>query len=194
MNAASEARLVADHTKWVYKLANEYAATWRNVDVEDLVQEGLLGLLLAIRSWRSDAGASLATYAIYKIRLRMRQLIGDSDRKGEDGTRVHTLVGAVPCLSLDAATSDEGDMSLHDVIPSPTKNPEEEYAEAEMADVVRKAVHKLSPREQRIIRMRFVEERSLRDVEESEELRRTRLSEIEREAVSTLKLALCVGH
>ncbi len=185
MTAKEEAKAVKDHAKWVYKIANEYRSKWYHVDVEDLIQEGMLGLLLAVRKWRPDGGASLLTYATYQIRARMRDLIGvDSS---------HKLVGDPDRpLSLDAPLSWTDDIALLDTIASPDPSPEDVFADIEMTERVRDAVHKLSCREQRILRLRFIEEKTLDEVAglSGVDVKRSRVDQIEKGAVASLRLAL----
>lgn len=61
--------LVHRHTSMVQSLAVRYRNPWS--DAEDLAQEGLLGLLSAVRSYRADGGASFATYAMVCVRHRI---------------------------------------------------------------------------------------------------------------------------
>lgn len=182
MTATEENRAVRTHTKWVYKIANEYAAKWRHVDVDDLIQEGLLGLVLAIRKWRPDGGASLITFATYQIRARMRELIGvDTD---------HVLIGKRMEASLDELI-DSDEHSLYDVISSGEPSPEQLCADAEMATLARDALHRLTAREQRILRLRFVDEKTLDQVVEGGQVdvKRSRIEQLEKSAVASLRLA-----
>ena len=50
-------------------------------DSEDLIQEGMLGLLSAIREYDSDKGASFKTYAEVCIRNRIQSAIRSAARK-----------------------------------------------------------------------------------------------------------------
>lgn len=61
--------LIHRHAPMVQKLAARYSGPW--LDAEDLAQEGLLGLLAAVRSYRSGGGASFGTYAAVCVRHRM---------------------------------------------------------------------------------------------------------------------------
>lgn len=62
-------QLVHRHTPMVQRLVARYRGPW--MDAEDLAQEGLLGLLSAVRSFRADGGAAFATYAAVCVRHRM---------------------------------------------------------------------------------------------------------------------------
>ena len=70
--AASERALVARHTELVRRIARHLAARLpSSVDVDDLNQAGLMGLLDAARHYDGSAGASFETYAGIRIRGAM---------------------------------------------------------------------------------------------------------------------------
>ena len=50
-------------------------------DSEDLIQEGMIGLLSAIREYEADKGASFRTYAQICIRNRIRSAVRSSQRR-----------------------------------------------------------------------------------------------------------------
>lgn len=60
-------RLVGQHIRWVVHIARRYVGT--RVCLDDLVQEGVLGLLEAIRRFNPEAGVRLSTYATHWIRM-----------------------------------------------------------------------------------------------------------------------------
>jgi RNA polymerase sigma-32 factor len=64
---ALERRLIESNLRLVVKIARELDRT-RGRCLEDLVQEGCLGLIQAIRRFDPEKGASLTTYAAFWIR------------------------------------------------------------------------------------------------------------------------------
>jgi RNA polymerase sigma-32 factor len=71
-----EARLVELHRPLVYKIAHQYRPSPN--DLEDLVQEGSVGLLIAIRRFDPKRGVKLPSFAGWWIRaLQMRWLINN---------------------------------------------------------------------------------------------------------------------
>ncbi len=69
-----EDRLVRSQLRLVAKLAHEYAP--RRGDVDDLMQEGSLGLIQAIRRFDPDRGVRLSTYTAWWIRAyQLRWLV-----------------------------------------------------------------------------------------------------------------------
>lgn len=54
--------------------------SFKDLDVDDLAQEGMLGLLGAIRTYRSDRGSKFSTYANVCISNRMKTAVSKSGR------------------------------------------------------------------------------------------------------------------
>ena len=66
---SAEETLVLRHTRLVRMCARPFFLA--GGDSEDLIQEGMLGLLAAIREFRPDRGARFATYARVCVRRRI---------------------------------------------------------------------------------------------------------------------------
>lgn len=78
--AADEARLVKEHLELVKRIAWHLAARLpASVDVDDLVQAGVIGLIEAARHYSGDRGASFETYA----GIRIRGAMVDELRRGD---------------------------------------------------------------------------------------------------------------
>jgi RNA polymerase sigma factor for flagellar operon FliA len=78
--AADEARLVKEHLDLVKRIAWHLAARLpASVDVDDLVQAGVVGLIEAARHYSGDRGASFETYA----GIRIRGAMVDELRRGD---------------------------------------------------------------------------------------------------------------
>ena len=77
-------KLVATHLRLVVKIAMEYRTAYHNV--LDLIQEGNIGLLQAVRRFEPDKGARLAHYASWWIRSYILKYILDNFRLIRIGT------------------------------------------------------------------------------------------------------------
>lgn len=66
---AAEQRLVAMHRRFVVKIARAYRRT--GIPMADLVQEGMIGLVQAVRRFNPDRDVRLSTYAMWWIRAAM---------------------------------------------------------------------------------------------------------------------------
>jgi RNA polymerase sigma factor for flagellar operon FliA len=79
-SAAAEAALVARHAELVKRIAYHLVARLpASVDVDDLIQAGVIGLIEASRNYSSDRGASFETYASIRIRGAMVDELRKSD-------------------------------------------------------------------------------------------------------------------
>lgn len=77
-------RLVLTHLKLVVKIAMEYRNAYNNI--LDLIQEGNLGLLHAVKNYDTDKGARLAHYATWWIKSYILKYILDNFRLIKIGT------------------------------------------------------------------------------------------------------------
>ncbi|NUS37615.1 MAG: RNA polymerase sigma factor FliA [Lysobacter sp.] len=69
---ADAARIVERHSELVRRIAHHLAARLpSSVEVDDLIQAGMLGLIEAARNFQADQGASFETYASIRIRGAM---------------------------------------------------------------------------------------------------------------------------
>lgn len=75
--AATE-RLIQAHSRLIYKVARRYRC--RSYSLEDLVQEGVLGLILAIERFDPKRGCRLSTYAMHWIRQSIARAVEQNDR------------------------------------------------------------------------------------------------------------------
>jgi RNA polymerase sigma-32 factor len=71
-DAAME-RLVASHLRFVVKIARSYRG-W-GLPMSDLVQEGTLGLVQAVRRFDPDRGVRLSTYAAWPVRAAIQEAV-----------------------------------------------------------------------------------------------------------------------
>lgn len=69
-------RLVLANMRLVFKMATNFAN--RGVQVSDLVQEGFIGLQIAIQRFNPDLGFKVSTYASWWVRTYMERAIHDT--------------------------------------------------------------------------------------------------------------------
>lgn len=77
-------KLVTTHLRLVVRIAMEYRSAYNNV--LDLIQEGNVGLLHAVKHYESDKGARLAHYATWWIKSYILKYILDNFRLIKIGT------------------------------------------------------------------------------------------------------------
>lgn len=72
-------KLVADHMHVVSKIAwHMFGRVGRNVEIEDLLQVGYMGLIDASRRYQPDPGASFASYASIRVRGSIVDFLRDN--------------------------------------------------------------------------------------------------------------------
>src|SRR3954452_15947084 len=72
--------LITDHAPLVKKLAHQLKAKLPpSVEVDDLVQAGMIGLLDAVNRYEEAHGAQFETYAVQRIRGAMLDELRSSD-------------------------------------------------------------------------------------------------------------------
>ena len=122
-------------------------------DSEDLIQEGMLGLLNAVRSFKSEENASFKTFAVLCIRRRLFSALRKSA-----GTK---NVSLDECLSLESSLFDEN-QSRNDNL----RSPEELLIDREEAQKrYRNLLQLLSAFEQSVLRC-FLRGMSYREIAE----------------------------
>lgn len=118
------------------------------ISLDDLVQEGSLGLLGCIDSYNPDNGNLFLTYAAPAIRNAMIDYIR-SQNVSVEAKNLNNII------SLDELAKDEV-QSKHNFIADPTKQtPEQIYLALERHDDIHRALEMIEAREERYLRYRF---------------------------------------
>ncbi|MFQ5520698.1 MAG: RNA polymerase sigma factor RpoD/SigA [Candidatus Methylomirabilia bacterium] len=77
-DAEAERRMVEANLRLVYNLAKRYVS--RGLPISDLIEEGNLGLLRAVRKFRLEKGTRLSTYATWWIRHAIARALANHAR------------------------------------------------------------------------------------------------------------------
>ena len=72
-NVASAQRLVLPHLRFVIKIANNYAGY--GLSIADLIQEGSIGLMKAVKRFRPEVGVRLVSFAVHWIKAEIHEFI-----------------------------------------------------------------------------------------------------------------------
>lgn len=99
MISGHEARsiLVAKNVGLVVQIAQRYHLSKRssNLTLQDMIQEGNLGLMKAAERFDPARGFKFSTYAAYWVRQRIMKSIADHSRLIRLPVHVHTMVGKI---------------------------------------------------------------------------------------------------
>ena len=127
-----------------------------NIDVDDLEQEGCIGLLKAISSYDQRIGVKFLTYAAPFIRNAMTDLVRDAFSRYEQRMVDSENGLGLQKVRLDEVLPGEERLLRIEAIADPyTLPPEQAFIKAETLWELYAALDKLEPREQTYLLYRF---------------------------------------
>ncbi|MEE9613993.1 MAG: sigma-70 family RNA polymerase sigma factor [Thermodesulfobacteriota bacterium] len=196
--------LVTANLRLVVKIAHEYRSY--GVNLKDLVQEGNLGLMTAVKKFNPYKGYRLITYAGWWIKayiqefiLKTRGLVKQATKamkkklfyRGEEAGTDPTPSG--PDLSLNTAIGDDDGKTHMDMLPDPGPGHEENIGKAQEQALVKRdvtdALAVLNEKERLVVERRLMAEEplSLQAIGEILGLTRERVRQIEGAALKKLR-------
>ena len=172
-------KLIEHNLRLVIYVAKKFASS--EVDVEDLISIGSLGLIKAINSYKIDKNIKIATYASKcienEILMYLRKI---SKQKNE--------------MSLDEplnVDSEGNELVLFDLIPSEKDCPQEDLEKITEKEILWKVLNKLNAREKEIMLMRFGlgggEELTQKEVADNLGISQSYISRLEKKIVVRIK-------
>ena len=136
-------KLLSNYKPLVNKIARSYFLT--GGDIEDLVQEGMIGLYKAIKTFKKGKTASFMTYAgtCVKNQIQTAVRIASSEKN-------MVLSTALPIDSKESFDDEEEEIEI--VLPSPLPKPDEKIENKEnFAQITKQIVKSLSQLELKIL-------------------------------------------
>lgn len=136
-------KLLSNYKPLVNKIARSYFLT--GGDIEDLVQEGMIGLYKAIKTFKKGKTASFMTYAgtCIKNQIQTAVRIASSEKN-------MVLSTALPIDSKESFDDEEEEIEI--VLPSPLPKPDEKIENKEnFAQITKQIVKSLSQLELKIL-------------------------------------------
>jgi len=115
----------------------------RGSRLDDLVQEGNVGLMKAIEHFDPKKNVRFATYAVWWIRAYITRYLKDnrSQVRGGEAER-----GIMSDFSLDATIDEEGETTFLDRIESADPSPQQQYLSQEQDEEVHAALMRVKKR------------------------------------------------
>ena len=153
-NADAQNLLIENNLRFIKKTAFEVWNTRAQfnrslcIDVEDLVQEGSMGLYDCIEKFDPDSGNQFLTYAVPAIKNAMLDYVRSqsSSFEGKNQSEI---------MSLDEFAKDEV-QSRHTFIPdAATQTPEQVYLAQERLNDLHHALYMIEKRDEQYLRYRF---------------------------------------
>ena len=172
-------QLIERNLRLVVYIAKKFDNT--GIDIEDLISVGTIGLIKAVNSFKSDKKIKLATYASRcienEILMYLRKVV---HRRFE--------------ISLDEplnVDSDGNELLLGDVLGTDSDMIYNDIEGGVERDLLKKAITKLSKREQEIVSMRFgldgAEEITQKEVADLMGISQSYISRLEKKIILRLK-------
>ena len=216
--AASQNRRIVAGLPFVEALARRMAASMPNsIDIGDLVQDGVLGLIDAAHRFDEDRGIKFETFAERRVRgamidalrrdawprgvRRQRRELGcepsladlaarvgsDEKRLSRTIVRINTIESTSPLASGEHTNESALPPAL---VPSEPDAPDAAYEKAETRDHVRAAIQSLPARERRVISMYYYGEATMKQIGAEIGVNESRVSQLHARAIRRLKDAL----
>lgn len=132
-DAVAEAALLVQYKPLVNSIARRYFLV--GGDEEDLVQEGMIGLYYAVRTYSADKGAAFTTYAAMCIRNRIADIV-----RGAQRDKNKALNDSVPIVRYNAETDELFYVEIEDAEGDPAEQLIKREAGQEFMDRIRAAV------------------------------------------------------
>ncbi len=172
-------KLIEHNLRLVVFLAKKYENT--NVDLEDLVSIGTIGLIKGIDTYKTDKNIKLATYASRCIDNEILMFLRKNKRK-------KTEVSFEDSLSFDA---EGNELHLEDVLGTDPDIVTKPLDEEVNKTLLRQELSKLNARDKEIMILRYGlmgrEEMTQKDVAEYLGISQSYISRIEKKVIKNLK-------
>jgi RNA polymerase primary sigma factor len=136
----SKQKLVRHNLAFVVAIARKQRRG--TVRLDDLIQEGNVGLMRAVEKFDPHAGTRFSTYAVWWIRA----YVGKYLKEARSTVRPQSGTVAQPDLSLDSSIDEEGDATHLERIEDDGPGPEDLYLMTEGDRDVRDALGKVRKR------------------------------------------------
>jgi RNA polymerase sigma factor for flagellar operon FliA len=181
------------------------------IELEDLVQTGTLGLIDAVRRYDPSKGIPFPAYARYRIRgaildaLRALDWATRNQRKQRKAMALETSVDGSPrresrklrFFSLGPVVSLSSRHESQDELPAPDfpcceeLHPDRLYEAHEAQELVRKALEVLPERHRKVVLMYYSGDWSMRAIGRTLGVNESRVSQIHKSALDKMKRVLC---
>lgn len=127
-------KLLIEYKPLVNKIARSYFLT--GGDIEDLVQEGMIGLFKAIKNFQTSKNASFKTFATTCIKNQIQTAV-----RVASSEKNMVLSTALPIDQQDNFDEDGDEIEI--ILPSPLLKPDEKIENQETFDFITKKIIKV---------------------------------------------------
>ena len=142
-NALGRQKLIEHNLRLVVYVAKKFASS--EVDVEDLISIGSLGLIKAVNTYKSEKNIKLATYASRCIENEILMYLRKVSKQKQ-------MVSLDEPLNID---SEGNELILFDLLPSEENCPQDTMEKSTEKEILWRVINRLNEREKEIMLLRF---------------------------------------
>lgn len=172
-------KLIEHNIRLVVYIAKKFDNT--EIDVDDLISVGSIGLIKAINSYNADKNIKIATYASKCIENEILMYLRKVSRQKQE-------VSFDEMLNTD---SDGNEMSLCDVLPNDGNSPQGDLENSTEKQILWRVVDRLNSRERKIMIMRFgldgCDEKTQKEVADMLGISQSYISRLEKKIFGRIK-------
>lgn len=153
-NNKAKEKLLQNNMRFIHKQASELLQNNNpNIEIDDLIQEGCLGLLNAIAGFEPNRNIKFLTYAAPAIRNAMLDFLRNAASQFENKIKSDSGLQII-CLD-DVLTEDERQHRIETIADPAEQSPEQIYIDKETLLELYAAIKKLTAREQTYLLYRY---------------------------------------
>jgi RNA polymerase sporulation-specific sigma factor len=142
-NPLGRQKLIEHNLRLVVYVAKKFGST--EIDVEDLISIGSLGLIKAVNTYKSEKNIKLATYASKCIENEILMYLRKVSRQKQ-------MISLDEPLNMD---NEGNELVLFDLIPCEENSPQDNMDKSTEKKILWRVINKLNSREKEIMVMRF---------------------------------------
>ncbi len=171
-------KLIEHNLRLVVYVAKKFSNC--DVDTEDLISIGSLGLIKAVNTYKSDKNIKIATYASKCIENEILMYLRKISKQ-------KLSISLDEPLNID---SEGNELVLFDLLPNDS-GPQEDLEKSAEKEILWKVINRLIPREREIMLMRFGlkggDELTQKEVADNLGISQSYISRLEKKIVSRIK-------
>ena len=154
---SAQKKLVEHNLRFVVKIANQYQGY---MDVDDLINEGNMGLMHAAEKFNPSTGNKFSTYAVWWIKAYIQKAIRETSTGIRfPATQFNEMKKSkwnIASLDKNIGNENEDEITLASLLKDERMlNPEEEYWGKESSSQLYNAIKKLPENEQTVLIKRY---------------------------------------
>lgn len=172
-------KLIEHNIRLVIYIAKKFENT--NVDSDDLISIGSVGLIKAINSYKADKNIKIATYASKCIENEILMYLRKISKYQRD-------ISFDEPLNID---SEGNELSLNDLVPTDKNLPQNDLEDKSEKKLLWQILNNLTPREKDIMVMRFGlygdEEKTQKEVADDMGISQSYISRLEKKIIARIR-------